>query len=173
MEIRLAAPGGAPTALAVLMRTPGHDFELAVGFCITEGLFDDAGQVAEVRYCVGPEGDQEYNIVTIATRGPVAIPERSFVSNASCGVCGKATLDDLEVHCAPVGPGPTFPIDALVGFPDRLRAAQSVFDATGGLHAAALDDRRRAADRSARGRRPSQRGRQAGGSGGDARPRCR
>jgi FdhD protein len=140
MEIRIDAPGHDVRALAVVMRTPGHDFELAVGFCITEGILDSGADLAEVRYCLGPDAEQEYNVVTVATRRPVDLEGRTrdFVSGASCGVCGKATLDQLEVDCAPLGTGPTVPMATVLELPDRLRAGQAVFDATGGLHAAGL-----------------------------------
>jgi len=140
MEIRIDSPGHDVRALAVVMRTPGHDFELAVGFCITEGILDSGADLAEVRYCLGPDAEQEYNVVTVATRRPVDLEGRTrdFVSGASCGVCGKATLDQLEVDCAPLGAGPTVPMATVLGLPQRLRAGQAVFDATGGLHGAGL-----------------------------------
>jgi FdhD protein len=140
MEIRIDAPDQPLRPLAVVMRTPGQDFELAVGFCITEGILDSGADLAEVRYCLGPDAEQEYNIVTVATRRPVDLDGRTrdFVSSASCGVCGKATLDQLEVDCAPLGLGPTVAMATVLALPDRLRVAQTVFDATGGLHAAGL-----------------------------------
>jgi FdhD protein len=140
MEIRVDAPDQPLRPLAVVMRTPGHDFELAVGFCITEGIVDSGADLVEVRYCLGPDAEQEYNVVTIATRRPVDLEGRArdFVSSASCGVCGKATLDQLEVDCAPLGAGPTVTMATVLGLPAALRADQTVFDATGGLHAAGL-----------------------------------
>jgi len=140
MEIRVHGPGQAPEPLAVTMRTPGNDFELGVGFCISEGVIRSADDLATVAYCLGPEGgEQEFNIVTVRLRAPVDLAgrERHFAANASCGLCGKATLDQLEVSCAPVGDGPVLTRSVLVDLPDRLRAAQTVFDRTGGLHAAA------------------------------------
>ncbi len=138
MEIRIHGPGQDAKSLAVIMRTPGHDFELAVGFCVTEGIIDGADELAEVRYCLGPNAEQEYNVVTVATRRTVDVSERQrdFVSSASCGICGKTSLDQLEVMCAPLGAGPKVSLSALVEMPDRLRVGQTVFDATGGLHAA-------------------------------------
>ena len=138
MEIRIHGLGQDAKSLAVIMRTPGHDFELAVGFCVTEGIVDGADELAEVRYCLGPNAEQEYNVVTVATRRPVDVSERQrdFVSSASCGICGKTSLDQLEVMCAPLAAGPKVSLSALVELPDRLRAVQTVFDATGGLHAA-------------------------------------
>ena len=138
MEIRIHAPGQDAKPLAVIMRTPGNDFELAVGFCLTEGIIESAADLAEVRYCVGPNAEQEYNVVTVATRGAVDLDgrARNFVSGASCGICGKTSLDQLEVMCAPLGVGPRVALRTLVDLPDRLRIGQTVFDATGGLHAA-------------------------------------
>ena len=139
MEIRLHGPGQEPDALAVTMRTPGNDFELAVGFCLTEGLLGNADELDTVAYCLAGQGEQEYNVVTVKLRRPVDRRghERAFVANASCGLCGKTTLDDVEQHCSPVAPGPTVGRSVVAALPARLRAAQSVFDATGGLHAAA------------------------------------
>ena len=138
MEIRIHGLGQDAKSLVVIMRTPGNDFELAVGFCVTEGIIDGVDELAEVRYCVGPNAEQEYNVVTVATRRPVDVSERQrdFVSSASCGICGKTSLDQLEVMCAPLAAGPKVSLRTLVELPDRLRAGQTVFDATGGLHAA-------------------------------------
>ena len=138
MEIRLQFPGAEPEPLAVTMRTPGHDFELAVGFCVTEGLFHDAASLGEVAYCVGETGEQYYNVVTLRLRHSIDLgPRRSFAVNASCGLCGKTALDDLAVACEPVGPGPRVCRSVLAGLPQLLRDSQPLFDETGGLHAAA------------------------------------
>jgi len=139
MEIRVHGPGQEPRALAVTMRTPGNDFELAVGFCLTEGILESAGDLDTVAYCLTDEGQQEYNVVTVKLRRIVNLDghERHFVANASCGLCGKTTLDQVEQLCAPVGEGPILARSVLTELPKRLRSAQSVFDATGGLHAAA------------------------------------
>jgi FdhD protein len=139
MEIRLHGPGQDAEALAVTMRTPGNDFELAVGFCLTEGLLHSADELDTVAYCLAGEGEQEYNVVTVKLRHPVdrSGHQRVFVANASCGLCGKTTLDDVEQRCTPVAPGPVIARSVVTALPDRLRAAQTVFEATGGLHAAA------------------------------------
>ena len=139
MEIRVQSPGQPPAALAVVMRTPGHDFELAVGFCVTEGVLA-ADNVATVAYCLAGDGEQEYNVVTVTARRPIVLTqsERRFTANASCGLCGKTTLDEIELVCAPVADGPIVARSVVSSLPDRLRAAQSVFDATGGLHASGL-----------------------------------
>src|SRR3954471_6714200 len=93
MEIRLHGPGVEPAPLAVTMRTPGNDFELAVGFCVTEGLIVAADELDTVAYCLAGQGEQEYNIVTVKVRRPVDPRghQRQFVANASCGLCGKTT----------------------------------------------------------------------------------
>src|SRR5262245_24999898 len=91
MEIRVQSPGRDPERLAVTMRTPGADFELAVGFCLTEGIIDDPQALASVAYCLSGQGPQEYNVVTVGVRHPVVIPSRNFTANASCGLCGKTT----------------------------------------------------------------------------------
>jgi FdhD protein len=139
MEIRLHGPGQEPEALAITMRTPGNDFELAVGFCVTEGLLRSADDLDTVAYCLAGQGEQEYNIVTVRLRHPVDLGghQRSFVATASCGLCGKTTLDDVEQDCEPLGPGPVVSRSVIAALPQHLRAAQAVFDATGGLHAAA------------------------------------
>lgn len=142
MEIRLQGPGGVAEPLAVTMRTPGHDFELAAGFCRTEGLIDRAVDLHDVRYCVGEAGTQEYNVVTVRVRRPVRLPERrrAFVASSSCGLCGAAELDQVMRDVAPVASGPVIGLSTLLALPQRARDAQPVFEATGGLHAAALFD---------------------------------
>jgi len=140
MEIRVHGPGQEARALAITMRTPGNDFELAVGFCLTEGILESADDLNTVAYCLAGEGEQEYNVVTVSLRRRVVldVPERRFVANASCGLCGKTTLDEVEQHCEPVADGPMVGTSVVAALPERLRAAQSVFEATGGLHASGL-----------------------------------
>ena len=142
MEIRVHGPGEEPAPLAITMRTPGNDFELAVGFCVTEGVITDPDEIGEVAYCVGPGGDQQFNVVTLRVRHPIVatIRPRRFVSTASCGLCGKTALDDVEVRCAPVADGPTVPASVIRALPLQLGRAQAVFEVTGGLHAAATFD---------------------------------
>jgi FdhD protein len=142
MEIRLAGPrGGAPVSVAVTMRTPGHDFELAVGLLCSEGLASP-GDVTAVRYCELPEeSTQRFNIVTVRLRHPPsldAIPARRFDMSASCGLCGKASLDELAAHCPVVTPGPVVRGSVVSALPGILAEQQHVFAATGGLHAAGL-----------------------------------
>jgi FdhD protein len=143
MEIRAHGPGQEPEPLAVTMRTPGHDFELAVGFCRTEGLLAGHESLAAVAYCMGPEGDQEYNVVTVRLRAPLdasALRRGALLTSASCGLCGTATLEQVQLECRPVEAGPVVSRAVVAGLVDAARGAQPVFDATGGLHASALFD---------------------------------
>ncbi len=139
MEIRVHGPGEEPAPVAVTMRTPGHDFELAVGFCVTEGLLAELADLEAVAYCLGPGGQQEYNVVTLKFRRPVVgrIRERHFAANASCGLCGKRSIDDISLQCERVGSGPRISEAVIRVLPKRLADAQRIFDVTGGLHAAA------------------------------------
>ncbi|MBV8949529.1 MAG: formate dehydrogenase accessory sulfurtransferase FdhD, partial [Actinobacteria bacterium] len=139
MEIRVHGPGQPPVPLAVTMRTPGSDFELAAGFCVTEGIVTSPASIAQVAYCV-EGGVQRYNVVTVRLREAVSLDghDRNFVANASCGLCGKAALDQVEVACASLDDDVRVAGSTILGLPERLRDAQQVFDMTGGLHAAAL-----------------------------------
>ena len=137
MEIRVQGPGQPAAPVTVTMRTPGNDFELAVGFCVSEHVVEHPADVVSVAYCLRGDAPQEYNVVTVTTRTPVdlEVHRRNFVSNASCGLCGKTTLDQVEATCAPVVSDVRVPASVLTALPERLRAAQTVFDTTGGLHA--------------------------------------
>ena len=101
MEIRVQGAGQDAEPIAVTMRTPGHDFELAIGLCRTEGLLERVTDLAEVRYCLAAElgQDQEYNVVTVATRRPIDLGhhQRVVAASSSCGVCGKTTLDEVAI----------------------------------------------------------------------------
>jgi FdhD protein len=140
LEIRVQGPGQEMVQVAVTMRTPGGDFELACGFLFTEGLIAP-GEVRRVAYCDNlPGEEQRYNVVSVTLERPFDDERlrRNFYANSSCGVCGKAALEDIEVRCEPVAPGPEVDLGLLVSLPDRLREAQTVFERTGGLHAAGL-----------------------------------
>ncbi|MGZ8579070.1 MAG: formate dehydrogenase accessory sulfurtransferase FdhD [Actinomycetota bacterium] len=140
LEIRVEGPGQEPLQVAVTMRTPGGDFELAAGFLFTEGLVAP-GEIKRVAYCDNlPGEDQRYNVVSVTLDRPFDAEalRRNFYATSSCGVCGKAALEDIEVRCEPVGPGPEVAVATIVELPDRLREAQKVFAKTGGLHAAGL-----------------------------------
>lgn len=144
LEIRVVA-GGTRQTVAITMRTPGADFELAVGFLFAEGILSGRGDVRRVTYCTDPEVDaeQRYNIVSVELAGG-AVPdlrslERHFYTSSACGVCGKAALDQLELRgCRTLTGGPQVPAEVLYGLPERLRKAQGIFESTGGLHAAGL-----------------------------------
>lgn len=137
MEIRVEGPGQDAAPLTVTMRTPGHDFELAVGFCVSEHVVAHPDDIATVAYCLRGDAPQEYNVVTVTTRRPVDLEphRRAFVSSSSCGLCGKTTLDQVEAACAPVRSDLRVRAAALTAMPSVLRDAQVVFDATGGVHA--------------------------------------
>lgn len=141
MEIRVQGPGQAAVAVAVTMRTPGNDFDLAAGFLFTEGLIDGRMDLRRVSYCedLEPE-EQQYNVVTVelSRRFDPDVLRRNFFANSSCGVCGKATIEEVEVHCAPLASGPVVGGSVIAGLPEELRRAQKVFETTGGLHAAGL-----------------------------------
>ncbi len=140
MEIRVGGPGQEAAAVAVTMRTPGGDHELAAGFLFTEGLVA-RGEIRRVAYC-DDLGDQEqrYNVVTVTLSRSFDHERlhRNFFATSSCGICGKAALEDVEVRCAPVAGGTEVSADVLVSLPEALRAKQRVFDRTGGLHGAGL-----------------------------------
>ena len=146
MEIRLVS-GDARQTVAVTMRTPGADFELAAGFLYGEGIVSSPEDVMKISYCVDPELDaeQQYNIVNVELRGDkdydLRSLERHFYTTSACGVCGKASLEQLELHGCPVIPsGPEVSAEVVYSLPEKLREAQGLFEATGGLHAAALFD---------------------------------
>ena len=143
LEIRVGAPGEPARSLVVTMRTPGADFELAAGFLRSEGLLASADEIARIAYCTDPTlpPDQLYNVVTVDLRQPLSAPPpaRYGAATAACGVCGKESLDQLELRgCQPVVAGPVLAAATLCALPDRLRSAQDVFSRTGGLHAAGL-----------------------------------
>src|SRR3954471_12062789 len=141
LEIRL---GGSP--LAVTMRTPGDDFDLVHGFLATEAVIRSADDIAGLRYCnsVDEDGRNTYNVVDVDLAPGVQTPDtaldRNFYTSSSCGVCGKASIDAIRTRTSfDVAADPVrVPLETLLGLPDRLRAAQQVFDKTGGLHAAGL-----------------------------------
>jgi FdhD protein len=140
LEIRAAGPGQAPVAVAVTMRTPGNEDELAVGFLRTEGLIEGP-EVLRIETGDPVEMNQPDDRVTVRLSRPFdasVVAERHFVATASCGICGKASLDEVVVRSAPLAPGPVVSRSVVLALPDLLRAAQHAFDQTGGLHAAGL-----------------------------------
>src|SRR5689334_15938775 len=144
LEIRL---NGKP--LAITMRTPGDDFALAAGFLVSEGVFGEADELQNIVYCAGAtvDGSNTYNVVDVRLAPGVPVPditlERNVYTTSSCGLCGKASLDAVRTATRlPIAEAhtPRLTPELLASLPDRLRAAQTVFDRTGGLHAAALFD---------------------------------
>ncbi|MFI7430946.1 formate dehydrogenase accessory sulfurtransferase FdhD [Micromonospora sp. NPDC049836] len=145
LEIRVGRPGpGRREPLAVTMRTPGDDLDLAIGFLLTEGIIRSAEDVHTAQLCAGAETPNTYNVVDVVLAPgvpePTTDPARNFYTTSSCGVCGKASIDAIRtrspfrVEDDPLG----VPAELLADLPDRLRAAQRAFDRTGGLHAAGL-----------------------------------
>jgi FdhD protein len=144
LQIRAAGPEQEPTDVAVTMRTPGHEEELAAGFLMSEGLVDP-DVLARSTF---DQGDPRRIAVPhdeVLVRLPVpfdqsAVAERHFIATASCGICGRASIDELAARVTPLPLGLVIGRDVIVGLPDAMRAAQAVFERTGGLHAAALFD---------------------------------
>lgn len=140
LEIRAGGPGQEPASVAVTMRTPGHDPELAVGFLFTEGLIRSRADLDPDR----PARRSGCNVVRVHLSRPFdgSSLKRNFFATSSCGLCGKASLDQVAVRCDPMAAddGPVVAPATIVALPDALRAAQSTFDRTGGLHAAGLFD---------------------------------
>ncbi|HSU16841.1 formate dehydrogenase accessory sulfurtransferase FdhD [Longimicrobium sp.] len=140
-DLRGARLDDAATPVSVTMRTPGADFELAAGFLYTEGLIASADAISSIRYCT--DGAQQYNVVSVilaaGTRWDPASLQRNFYQTSSCGVCGKASIEAvMGPACARVESGLVVAPDVVTRLPDALRAAQAVFERTGGLHAAGL-----------------------------------
>lgn len=143
LEIRV---GG--TALAITMRTPGNDFDLAAGFLVSEGVIARGDEFMRAMYCAGAtdEGLNTYNVLDVLLAPGVAPPDpslqRAFYTTSSCGLCGKASIDAVRTSSQHAVEHDELVVDpaVLATFPDALREAQAVFQKTGGLHAAALFD---------------------------------
>lgn len=143
LEIRL---NGSP--LAVTMRTPGNDYELAAGFLVSEGVISETPQFGGAEYCrgAGAEGQNSYNVLNVLTGPGVPSPSpdlaRNFYMSSSCGVCGKASIEAVATNSAfdPDSVQTRIDLDLLLELPDRVREGQAVFEKTGGLHAAGLFD---------------------------------
>ncbi len=131
-------------AIAVTMRTPGHDFELVAGFLHVEGVLSSADDVVELTYCQGPD-EQEYNVVEARLAAgatfDLGLVRRNVYTTSSCGVCGKASLEAVEsAGCELLPEGLTIDAGLVPQLPDHLLEDQAVFERTGGLHAAGLFD---------------------------------
>jgi FdhD protein len=146
LEIRVKVMGESKT-VAVTMRTPGSDFELAVGFLFGEGVIKSKEQVTAISYCQDDDlpDDQLYNIVIVeldVTSNPdLRALDRHFYMSSACGVCGKGSLEAISLRgVSPISAGPEARSSVIAQLPDKLRDAQRLFTATGGLHAAGLFD---------------------------------
>ena len=139
LEIRL---GG--KSVAVVMRTPGEDHELAAGFLFTEGILAGKQEVQKIAHRTDPKNPKLCNIINVTPKGPVDLSERgwqrNFVASSSCGLCGKLTIESVHLHAPAVDDHFRVSTRVLLGLPERLRSGQAGFDETGGLHAAGLFD---------------------------------
>jgi len=137
LEIRL---GEEP--IAVLMRTPGDDVSLAVGFLFSEGILGDPDQVLSVAHCTDPDGETAGNVIRVLADNPdleaTEKARRQVYASSSCGLCGKTTLDSVRLLCPSIQAPPPLSAATLLTLPELLRAQQEVFHNTGGLHAAGL-----------------------------------
>jgi formate dehydrogenase family accessory protein FdhD len=140
LQIRAAGPHQDPVAIAVTMRTPGNEAELAVGFLRTEGLLDGQKVLGTTGGDPGTLSQPDDTIVVRLSRSfdDSKVAERHFVATASCGICGKASIDEVALRADPLPEGPVVSRSVILALPDLLRAAQRAFDETGGLHAAGL-----------------------------------
>lgn len=149
LEIRL---GFGPThqrqqqSISITMRTPGHDFELAVGFLLTEGIIENAQSIAHIDHC-GPPAGNFHNIIRIDLSADVPFDftrlKRHFYTTSSCGVCGKTSIEALRtnnkyINQPALTPSLCFDFASIHRLPEKLLASQPTFGQTGGLHAAAL-----------------------------------
>lgn len=140
LEIRL---GG--KSVAVVMRSPGEDKELAVGFLFTEGILKGKQDVARVAVCKDPKDPKLCNIINVSAARGLDLSERgwqrNFVSASSCGLCGKLTIESVHLHAPPVEDDLRVRAEVLYDLPEKLQQGQAGFEETGGLHAAGLFDR--------------------------------
>ncbi|MGK8505103.1 formate dehydrogenase accessory sulfurtransferase FdhD [Nocardia asiatica] len=129
-------------SLTVTMRTPGDDIDLVHGFLLGEGMIGSAEDIVAARYCAGTDdqGRNTYNVLDVTPRAPVPVPTRAFLTTGACGLCGKTALDEVRTRTRFPLPadGPVVDTRAIAAMPGMLRDRQSVFDVTGGLHAAGL-----------------------------------
>jgi FdhD protein len=142
LEVRLH---GRP--FAVIMRTPGMDRELAAGFLLAEGVVRSIADLGAVEHCRHPHHPEVHNIVDVYLSGAAAMgldalleTRRNIVTSSSCGLCGRVTIDSLRQQAQPLIAGPAIDRELFASLPEQLRARQSGFDETGGLHGAALFD---------------------------------
>lgn len=139
LEIRLGS-----LSFSVTMRTPGDDFDLVAGFLVSEGVIWSPDQLISLRFCAGEDenGVQTFNVVEAQLRPDVVLPDtgRHVYTSSSCGICGTDSIEAVRKssHFSPADDTLTVPVRTLASLPDKLREAQAVFEATGGVHAAGL-----------------------------------
>ena len=142
LEIRVCGPDQETISVAVTMRTPGNDDELAVGFLYTEGLVHSRAEIVDLEANTLRLNGQLCNTATVTLThsfDPAPL-KRNFYATSSCGICGKASLEQIAIRCTPVALGPVLPGSVLTRLPPALRQVQQVFEQTGGLHASGLFD---------------------------------
>jgi len=129
-------------SLSVTMRTPGNDFELALGFLFTEGVINSMEQVESMKYCSTVKPEEFENVVRAELKPNVPVDfekfQRHFYTSSSCGVCGKSSIDSVRINCLPVQSDLNVSGSLIQQLPEKLRQAQLIFEHTGGLHASAL-----------------------------------
>ncbi|MFN7980034.1 MAG: formate dehydrogenase accessory sulfurtransferase FdhD [Vicinamibacterales bacterium] len=142
LEVRV---NGAP--FAVVMRTPGHDVPLAAGFLLAEDVVRASNEIASIEQCDDVEDEARGNVLNVTVVGEAAArldlrlgERRQVIATAACGLCGRRTIASLQSRVASVGGTWTVPAGVVLSLPAALRATQSAFDATGGIHASALCD---------------------------------
>ncbi len=132
-------------SVAVIMRSPGEDHELAAGFLFTEGILKGKEEVSRIEHFRDPKNPKLCNVISVTPEGNVDLTERgwqrNFVSSSSCGLCGKLTIESVHQHAPAIEDRFRVSSEVLLRIPDRLRSGQAGFDETGGLHAAGLFDR--------------------------------
>ncbi|MDP6893148.1 MAG: formate dehydrogenase accessory sulfurtransferase FdhD [Verrucomicrobiota bacterium] len=132
-------------SVVITMRTPGHDEELAIGFLLSEGVIATSRDILEIAYCQQGEAPLHGNILNVFLSPKVEINldrlKRNVYASSSCGLCGKASIESLQNIFEPLNQSETvIDVETIITLPEKLRAKQSTFDKTGGLHAAALFD---------------------------------
>jgi FdhD protein len=130
--------------VTITMRTPGDDFALAAGFLHSEGLLKDAKEIGTLRHCENTQDPNHKNIVNLTYasghKPDVARLRRNFYASSACGVCGKASIEQIKIHAKPISSKIHVPLDVVYSLGHSLRKAQSIFEKTGGLHAAGVFD---------------------------------
>jgi FdhD protein len=132
-------------SLTVTMRTPGNDFELALGFLATEGIISSYQQVAGIHYCENIKPEEKGNVIRVELLEDVNVPldklHRNFYTSSSCGVCGKSSIDSVRIQSGFSVRQPwTISTEVIHNLPEKLATRQTVFEHTGGLHAVAVFD---------------------------------